>query len=104
MKNYLGECNLKVTRPNGEWSEILVSNPVKVRMLICSAAFTKENALMTVCLSCLSDPCDFKFLRMSHLIFMYRSDRCPAVDRVDLGVHRGWVGGGDQSNPLGSEF
>ena len=29
MKNYLGECNLKVTRPNGEWSEILVSNPVK---------------------------------------------------------------------------
>ena len=27
MKNYLGECNLTVTRPNGEWSEILVSNP-----------------------------------------------------------------------------
>ena len=65
----------------------------KVRMLICSAAFTKENALMTVCLSCLSDPCDFKFLRMSHLIFMYRSDRCPAVDRVDLGsTGGGWVG------------
>ena len=28
MKNYLGECNSKVTRQNGERSEILVSNPV----------------------------------------------------------------------------
>ena len=28
MKNYLGECSLKITRPNGEHSEILVSNPV----------------------------------------------------------------------------
>ena len=28
MKNYLGECSLKITRPNGERSEILVSNPV----------------------------------------------------------------------------
>ena len=27
MKNYLGECSLKVTRPNGEHSKILVSNP-----------------------------------------------------------------------------
>ena len=27
MKNYLGECNSKVTRQNGERSEILVSNP-----------------------------------------------------------------------------
>ena len=27
VKNYLGECSLKVTRPNGERSEILVSNP-----------------------------------------------------------------------------
>ena len=28
VKNYLGECSLKITRPNGERSEILVSNPV----------------------------------------------------------------------------
>ena len=28
VKNYLGKCNLKVTRPAGEGSEILVSNPV----------------------------------------------------------------------------
>ena len=27
MKNYLGECSSKVTRQNGERSEILVSNP-----------------------------------------------------------------------------
>ena len=27
MKNYLGECSLKVTRPNGERSKMLVSNP-----------------------------------------------------------------------------
>ena len=27
MKIYLGECSSKVTRPNGERSEILVSNP-----------------------------------------------------------------------------
>ena len=27
MKNYLGECSSMVTRPNGEHSEILVSNP-----------------------------------------------------------------------------
>ena len=27
VKNFLGECRLKVTRPNGERSEILVSNP-----------------------------------------------------------------------------
>ena len=26
MKNYLGVCILKITRPNGERSEILVSN------------------------------------------------------------------------------
>ena len=32
MKNYLGECNLTVTRPNGEWSEILVSNPGRSTM------------------------------------------------------------------------
>ena len=30
MKNYLGECSLKITRPNGERSEILVSNPVSI--------------------------------------------------------------------------
>ena len=29
MKIYLGECSSKVTRPNGERSEILVSNPVE---------------------------------------------------------------------------
>ena len=28
VKNYLGECNLRVTRQVGECSEILVSNPV----------------------------------------------------------------------------
>ena len=27
MKTYLGECSLKVTRPNDECSKILVSNP-----------------------------------------------------------------------------
>ena len=27
MKNYLGECSLKVTRRDGERSEILVSSP-----------------------------------------------------------------------------
>ena len=27
MKNYLGECSFKITRPNGERPEILVSNP-----------------------------------------------------------------------------
>ena len=27
MKNYLGECNLKVTRPNGESSDIFLFNP-----------------------------------------------------------------------------
>ena len=27
MKNYLGVCSLKITRPNSERSEILVSNP-----------------------------------------------------------------------------
>ena len=29
VKNYLGECSLKTTRPNGERSAILVSNPVR---------------------------------------------------------------------------
>ena len=29
VKNYLGECNLRVTRQVGECSEILVSNPAK---------------------------------------------------------------------------
>ncbi len=29
VKTDLGECNLKVTRPDGECSEILVSNPDK---------------------------------------------------------------------------
>ena len=33
MKNYLGECKLKVTRPNGERSEILVSNPEESKNL-----------------------------------------------------------------------
>ena len=28
MKNSLGECSLNITRQNGEYSEILVSNPV----------------------------------------------------------------------------
>ena len=28
VKNCLGECSLKVTRPNGECSKMLVSNPV----------------------------------------------------------------------------
>ena len=28
MKNCLGECSLKVTRPDGECSKISVSNPV----------------------------------------------------------------------------
>ena len=27
VKNYLGKCSLKVTRPDGECSEILLSNP-----------------------------------------------------------------------------
>ena len=27
VKNYLGKCSSKVTRPNGERSEILASNP-----------------------------------------------------------------------------
>ena len=27
VKNYLRECSLKITRPNGERSAILVSNP-----------------------------------------------------------------------------
>ena len=27
VKNYLGDCILKITRPNGERSAILVSNP-----------------------------------------------------------------------------
>ena len=30
VKNYLGECTLKVTRPDGECSKILVSNPEKL--------------------------------------------------------------------------
>ena len=28
VKNYLGECSFKVTRPDGQCSKILVSNPV----------------------------------------------------------------------------
>ena len=31
MKNDLGECSWKITCQNGEHSEILVSNPVKVK-------------------------------------------------------------------------
>ena len=30
MKNCLGECGLKVTRPNDECSKILVSNPALI--------------------------------------------------------------------------
>ena len=30
VKIILGDCSLKVTRPDGECSKILVSNPVKV--------------------------------------------------------------------------
>ena len=30
VKNCLGECSLKVTRPDGECSKILVSNPVLI--------------------------------------------------------------------------
>ena len=32
VKNYLDKCSLKVSRPNGECSEILVSNPVEVQV------------------------------------------------------------------------
>ena len=34
VKNYLGECSLKITCPNGECSEILVSNPVQSLFLL----------------------------------------------------------------------
>ena len=40
MKNYLGKCSLKVTRPNGEHSKILVSNPA----VTLSSSFTFEQA------------------------------------------------------------
>ena len=31
VKNYLGECSLTVTRPDGEFSEILVSNTAEMQ-------------------------------------------------------------------------
>ena len=34
MKNYLGECSSKVTRLNGERSEILVSNPAIITIIV----------------------------------------------------------------------
>ena len=35
VKNYLGECNLRVTRQVGECSEMLVSNPVILSLYVC---------------------------------------------------------------------
>ena len=36
MKNYLGECGLKVTCPDGECSDILVLNPAhNEELIIC---------------------------------------------------------------------
>ena len=34
VKTDLGECNLKVTRPDGECSKILVSNPAKAQLVV----------------------------------------------------------------------
>ena len=44
MKNYLGECSLKVTRPNGECSESLGSNPALFipLVLVTLAAWAEE--------------------------------------------------------------
>ena len=54
VKNYLGECSSKVTRQNGERSEILVSNPAKMPFvmlgnhscLLCGLDFANKRLLL----------------------------------------------------------
>ena len=51
MKNYLGECSSKVTRPNGERSKILVTNPAEPYKFAWKVSANNRPETSTNCLS-----------------------------------------------------
>ena len=75
MKIYLGECSSKVTRPNGERSEILVSNPVIVQFVCCVLNYNYHydnfnECMYTVYLSIIHLPHNNEYYLQFVLVYM----------------------------------